>query len=132
MLKLSCIQQSFLLIINQKQMIMLNKKASKKKNLWKYGIVLPLLVAVMLPLQVTVAAQEKSSLIAKKCIETTIEKTFFPTDSDKQLNEDLQLYSKAYKIEVSLSGIKRNKKGNIKHIIATARDLNNIIAPLKY
>jgi hypothetical protein len=31
-------------IINQKRIIMLNKNQSKKKNLWKYALVVPALV----------------------------------------------------------------------------------------
>src|SRR5690606_40422627 len=45
----------------KKRIIMLNKNQSKQRNVWKYGVVLPLLVLFMIQFQTKVVAQEKES-----------------------------------------------------------------------
>lgn len=45
----------------KKRIIMLNKNQSKQKNVWKYTVVLPLLVLFMIQFQTQVVAQEKEN-----------------------------------------------------------------------
>src|SRR5690606_2393718 len=45
----------------KKRIMMLNKNQSKQKNVWKYTVVLPLLVLFMIQFQTKVVAQEKES-----------------------------------------------------------------------
>ncbi len=52
---------SFFQPLIKKRIIMLNKNQSKQKNVWKYTVVLPLLVLFMIQFQTTVVAQEKES-----------------------------------------------------------------------
>ncbi|CCG53692.1 Putative antirepressor [Flavobacterium indicum GPTSA100-9 = DSM 17447] len=53
----------------KKRIVMLNKKQTSKKNVWKYGLILPVLVGFMLLFQVKTVAQEvKSKGKSKKTI----------------------------------------------------------------
>ena len=47
----------------KKRIVMLNKNQSKKRNSWKYAIVLPALVAFVIFFQVKVVAQEKTKAL---------------------------------------------------------------------
>ncbi|MEW2921387.1 M56 family metallopeptidase [Muricauda sp. ANG21] len=50
---------SFYNSIIKKRIVMLNKKKSRKSNVWKFGIVLPLLVGFIVSFQTTTVAQVK-------------------------------------------------------------------------
>jgi hypothetical protein len=64
----------------KKRIIMLNKNQSNKRNLWKYALVVPALVAFFMLFQVNVVAQEKVEMERSTAINTT---------SDKETNKDL-------------------------------------------
>jgi hypothetical protein len=64
----------------KKRIIMLNKNQSNKRNLWKYALVVPALVAFFMLFQVNVVAQEKVEMEKSTTINTT---------SDKETNKDL-------------------------------------------
>jgi hypothetical protein len=63
----------------KKRIVMLNKNQSKKRNSWKYALILPALVAFILLFQIEVVAQEKIK-------ETT---TIINESSDKELSTEL-------------------------------------------
>ena len=72
MLKITT-QSSNISIINtfnqssiKKRIIMLNTNQSNRKNIWKFGIILPFVTAFMLLFQVEIIAQEKESKTIKK------------------------------------------------------------------
>ncbi len=56
----------------KKRIIMLNTNQSNRKNIWKFGIILPFVTAFMLLFQVETIAQEKESKTIKKEIKKDI------------------------------------------------------------
>ncbi|CAM4393397.1 M56 family metallopeptidase [Flavobacterium terrigena] len=78
MLKITT-QSSNIAIINtfnqssiKKRIIMLNTNQSNRKNIWKFGIILPFVTAFMLLFQVETIAQEKESKAIKKEIKKDV------------------------------------------------------------
>jgi hypothetical protein len=59
----------------KKRIIMLNKNQSKQRNVWKYAVVLPLLVLFMMQFQTKVVAQEKESKIQENQNTAIVEMT---------------------------------------------------------
>src|SRR5690606_8023757 len=59
----------------KKRIMMLNKNQSKQRNVWKYGVVLPLLVLFMIQFQTKVVAQEKESKPQENQTTTILEMT---------------------------------------------------------
>lgn len=105
----------------KKRIVMLNTDQSKKRNSWKYAIVLPLLTVFMLQFQVETVAQEKSS---KKAIQETNPYEF---KVDKNSTDDyLKLQSEIFKknngIDVKFSKVKRNADKEIVAIKTTYKD----------
>lgn len=100
---------------------MLNTDQSKRRNSWKYAIVLPLLTVFMLQFQVKTVAQEKAS-------DRTIQETNpYEVKVDKNSTDDyLRLQSEIFKknngIEVKFSKIKRNSDKEIVAIKTTYKD----------
>lgn len=109
----------------KKRIVMLNKKQSKRRNSWKYGIVLPALAAFMLLFQVKVVAQEKASEISTSSQEKTkaiitVEKD----NSDAELAESTKAFKQDFDADVIFSDVKRNASGEITAIKVTVKDKN--------
>lgn len=102
---------------------MLNKKQSKKRNSWKYGIVLPALAAFILMFQVKVVAQEKASEIKTSSEEKTkIVITIDKDTSDDELNKSTNVFKDEFEADVTFSNVARNASGEITAIKATVKD----------
>jgi hypothetical protein len=108
----------------KKRIVMLNKQQSKKRNSWKYAIVLPALVAFMLLFQVQVVAQVKEAPETKAVTKTKMKISVEVTKDSK--DEELQAESKIFKEEfdadVNFENIKRNQKNEITAIKVTVKD----------
>ncbi|MFP9114353.1 M56 family metallopeptidase [Flavobacterium sp. RHBU_3] len=93
----------------KKRIVMLNTQPSRRRNSWKYAVVLPALAFFMLAFQVKTVAQEKESQKANlEGMSVTIDKN--------STDEALEVQKKTLKLtgaEVTFSGVKRNKKGEI-------------------
>lgn len=104
---------------------MLNKKQSKRRNSWKYGIVLPALAAFMLMFQVKVVAQEKASEISTSSQEKTKAIiTVDKNDSDADLAESAKAFKQDFEADVTFNDVKRNTAGEITAIKVTVKDKN--------
>lgn len=101
---------------------MLNKKESKKRNLWKYGIVMPVLTVFMLQFQVNVVAQEKAIAPKSKVTTSAISADIPPNITDEELNLGIKALAAEYGITIKFSGIKRDQNGNIIYLAAVAKD----------
>lgn len=102
---------------------MLNKNQSRRRNVLKYGIVLPAVAAFMLYYQVEIVAQEKQV----PSTETHVASATYSEDSNAKINAfaimpsttDAELKSyekilkKQYSMEMKFSNIIRNKKKEI-------------------
>lgn len=91
---------------------MLNTNQSSTKNVWKYAVVFPLLVAFMLFFQVETVAQMKES---SQNSQATVVAVGFVTDknaTDAEMKSDSEELKKQG-IDYIFSKVKRNKKGEI-------------------
>ena len=101
----------------KKRIVMLNKNQSKKRNLWKFAFILPVVVAFVLLFQVKVVAQEKANKKEenKAVIDSAV---LVGTMTDKnateaEMKEDSRILKEQHGIDFTFSKIKRNSKGEI-------------------
>jgi hypothetical protein len=92
---------------------MLHTNQSHKRNAWKYGIILPLLVGFMLLFQIETVAQVKEITISKSVANQIIEFVIDKNTTDAQIKEKTDLLKKEYGIDLKISKIKRNTKNEI-------------------
>ncbi len=115
----------------KKRIVMLNKNQSRKRNSWKYAVILPALVAFMLLFQVRVIAQEKESdtVAADKKVEVRVLRE--PRSEvvvDKRTSDtELKAFAERMKqegVSLKFSKVKRNNTGEITRIKAEFKDKN--------
>ena len=89
---------------------MLNKNQSKKRNSWKYYVVIPALAAFVLLFQVEVIAKEKPQLIKKGTsdIEAVDVYKIKKSSTDADLKEIKEKLKSIHNIDFEASEIKRN------------------------
>ena len=119
----------------KKRIVMLNKNQSHRKKLWKYSLILPLLVGFVLLFQIETIAQVKETeeintqdnIISSN---TRIESKITKNSTDKDL-EDLKLALQGtLGITMKFENIKRNKKNEIiriKVIATTDKSYKSVI-----
>jgi hypothetical protein len=107
----------------KKRIVMLNKKQSKRRNSWKYAIILPALAAFMLAFQVKVVAQEKATTISTASDEKTKVSVSIEKDAtDKELAEEVKIFKDEFDADITFSNIKRNASGEITSIKVNVKD----------
>jgi len=117
----------------KKRIVMLNKNQSRKRNSWKYYVVIPALTAFVLLFQVEVIAKEKQESIKKVSPEN--EAAVSKEDPNAihvykikkgTTNEELEIITKNLKknhdLDLTVSDLKRNSDNDITSIKA---DLKN-------
>ena len=98
---------------------MLNTNQSKKRNLWKFAFILPVVVAFVLLFQVKVVAQEKANKKEEnKAVIDSVKAVLVGTMTDKnatetEMKEDSRILKEQHGIDYTFSKIKRNSKGEI-------------------
>jgi len=100
----------------KKRIVMLNKTQSKKRNSWKYAVVIPALVAFVALFQIEVVAQETTAEIRKAANQKEeIVDSFIinKNTSDKELLEKLGQLKTNYGINAKISKVKRNSANEI-------------------
>lgn len=103
----------------KKRIIMLNTNQSRKTNVWKYATILPLLVGFMLLFQIeTVAQVKENSKVAAYAVEVDYSSVLTKESSDKDLR-GIEKYFTDEKHKLTISNVKRNKKGEIIEIKLT-------------
>jgi beta-lactamase regulating signal transducer with metallopeptidase domain len=93
----------------KKRIVMLHTKQSHKRNAWKYGIILPLLVGFMLLFQIETVAQVKevdTNEITK--IEEKVSVIITPKMSNKNLKQIEKIFSDS-DLTLKISNLKRDK-----------------------
>jgi hypothetical protein len=115
----------------KKRIIMLNQNQSRKRNLWKYTIVIPSLTAFIFLFQVNVEARSKVSKTTNTAIAVTNKKDgdpivgayiFDKISSDKELKENSSEIKSKYNIDLKFTNVKRNAKGEIIAIKISFKD----------
>jgi len=96
----------------KKRIIMLNKNQSKKRNLVKYCVVVPVLAAFVLLFQVEVIAKEKQQVTKVKVNSGEIESVHVykinKNSTDAELNKIKESLKKEHNIDFEISDVKRN------------------------
>ncbi len=120
MLKVST-QASNISIVNtfnqssiKKRIIMLNSNQSNRKNIWKFGIILPFVTAFMLLFQIETIAQEKFIKEAKTNYGLTT--SFSSIVTKNTTDKDLEVLEKMFSNEdqtLTISNVKRDKNNEI-------------------
>ncbi|MHA3788349.1 M56 family metallopeptidase [Flavobacterium hauense] len=133
----------------KKRIIMLNKQQSKKRNFWKFAVVLPALAAFIYLYQVEVIAKEKKQLVERSITvipeNTTLQTndiavgselsyplaTVFVVDKDMTeatMKQRKQMYKDLFDADVYFENIKRNKNNEIFEIKVSVKDKKHIKA----
>jgi len=102
----------------KKRIVMLNKNQSKKRNSWKYYVVIPALATFVLLFQVEVIAKEKPQT-AKEISEKTKSVDVYKikrNSTDAELKEIKEKLKSIHNIDFEASEIKRDAKNNLTSI----------------
>jgi hypothetical protein len=114
----------------KKRIIMLNKNQSNKRNLWKYAIVVPALVAFFMLFQVNVVAQEKAKETALNNFEMKfgmkVELLITSNSTEKELNAEKDFFKEEYNLEMNFSEITTNKNNELIAIKVELKDKDGI------
>lgn len=99
----------------KKRIVMLNKKQSRKRNSWKYAVILPALTAFILLFQVRTIAQEKAASTFES---GSVEKTKIAIEVNKDskeadLQKETQVFKDKFDTDVAISNVTRNTKSEI-------------------
>jgi hypothetical protein len=110
----------------KKRIIMLNKNQSNKKNLWKYAIVVPALVAFFMLFQVNVVAQEKSKETTLNTTGMKVELHITSNSTEKELNAEKDFFKEEYNLEMNFSEITTDKNNELIAIKVELKDKEGI------
>lgn len=108
----------------KKRIVMLNTNQSKKRNSWKYAIVLPLLTIFMLQFQVETIAQEKEDGKVQEQQTSNYEVRVDKNSTDDYLKAQSKIFKNNHGIDLKFSKIKRNSDKEIVAIKTTYKDKN--------
>ncbi|MEZ0007295.1 hypothetical protein ABH942_002674 [Flavobacterium sp. 28YEA47A] len=106
----------------KKRIVMLNTDQSKKRNSWKYAIVLPLLTIFMLQFQVETVAQEKEDEQVQAQQRNNYEVRVDKNSTDDYLKAQSKIFKNNHGIDLKFSRIKRNSDKEIIAIKTTYKD----------
>lgn len=110
----------------KKRIVMINKNQSNKRNIWKYSLILPVVIAFVFLFQIKVVAQEKliklqdGSEISSKTREV-VEMNWNKNSPIEEFENDAK-EAKKIGLDFTFSDIKRNKKNEITHITISYQD----------
>ncbi|MDQ6472970.1 M56 family metallopeptidase [Flavobacterium sp. LHD-80] len=103
----------------KKRIVMLNKNQSRKRNSWKYYVVIPALAAFVLLFQVEVIAKERQQTsrneVSKEVTSAEIYK-ITKTTTDQELKEIAEKLKKNHDFDTTISDVERNSSNEITSI----------------
>ncbi|AWA30721.1 peptidase M56 [Flavobacterium magnum] len=94
----------------KKRIVMLNKKQSRKVNLWKYSFVLPVLVMFMLQFQVQVVAQQKDPVFPERI---QVQGPFNSFTTEKELMQLSDMLLKQYQAGLQIIALNTDAKNQL-------------------
>ncbi len=98
----------------KKRIVMLNKNQSKKRNSWKFCVVVPALVAFVLLFQIETIAHEKPQLVTVKSNTEGIDVfQITKTTTDEEFNQKVKTLKENFDITASFSDLERNSKNEL-------------------
>ena len=98
----------------KKRIVMLNKNQSKKRNSWKFCVVIPALVAFVLLFQIETVAHEKPQLVTVKSNTEGIDVfQITKTTTDEEFNQKVKTLKENFDITASFSDLERNSKNEL-------------------
>ena len=102
----------------KKRIIMLNKKQSKKRNSWKFYVIIPALVAFVLLFQVEVIAKERQQILKENSGEIASVDIYKvkKNSTDAELKEIKEKLKAIHNIDFEASDIKRNAESDLTSI----------------
>jgi len=98
----------------KKRIVMLNKNQSNKRSIWKYTLILPIVIAFVFLFQIKVVAQEKETN------RSIVDFTWTKNSSDQEFREDAKNATKIIKFD--FAKIERNEKNEITSITISFKD----------
>jgi hypothetical protein len=110
----------------KKRIIMLNKNQSNKRNLYKYALVVPALVAFFMLFQVNVVAQEKAKETTLNITGMKVELQITSNSTEKELNAEKDFFKEEYNLEMNFSGITTDKNNELIAIKVELKDKEGI------
>ncbi|SHH56439.1 M56 family metallopeptidase [Flavobacterium defluvii] len=102
----------------KKRIVMLNKNQSKRRNSWKYYVVIPALAAFVLLFQIKVVAKEKQQTlkeIPEKIKSVDVYKVK-KSSTDAELEKIKENLKKYHNVDFEVSDVKRNSDNNLTSI----------------
>ncbi|WP_163407041.1 M56 family metallopeptidase [Flavobacterium ajazii] len=98
----------------KKRIVMLNKNQSKRRNSWKYYVVLPALVAFVFLFQIKIIAQEKKEIqeISEPPASVDVYK-IKNTTTDEELKEIKDKLKQNHNVDIAISKVKRNSNNQL-------------------
>ena len=107
----------------KKRIVMLNTNPSRKRNAWKYSVIIPALVAFFIMYQVKTVAQVKESKFITEIQDVNrVEFIIDKNTTDNQIKEETDLLKKEHDVTVKVSKVKRNSKNEIKALEIKFKD----------
>jgi hypothetical protein len=98
----------------KKRIIMLNSNQSNRKNIWKFGIILPFVTAFMLLFQIKTIAQEK--FVEEDTNKYSFSSGFSSIVNKDKTDKDLEVLEKMFSNEdqtLTISNVQRNESNEI-------------------
>jgi len=111
----------------KKRIVMLNKNQSKKRNSWKFCVVVPALVAFVLLFQVETIAHEKPQIVTANNNSEGIDVfKITKTTTDEEFNQKVKTLKESFDITASFSNLERNSKNELIAITVELKKGNEI------
>ncbi|TDP02880.1 M56 family metallopeptidase [Flavobacterium sp. 245] len=103
----------------KKRIVMLNKNQSRKRNSWKYYVVIPALVSFVLLFQIEVIAKERQQASRNEVSKTGNSVDVYKISkkvTDQELKEIAENLKKKHDVKASISDVERNSNNELTSI----------------
>ena len=118
------ITNNFYQSLIKKRIVMLNTNQSQQRNVWKYSIILPVLIGFVMLFQIKTIAQEKigNTVLSQTNPKEEVRLVIDKNTSDADLKREAQRLRENYGVTLKYSKIKRNENGEITGIKVEFKD----------
>ncbi|GAA4028573.1 hypothetical protein GCM10022386_10280 [Flavobacterium cheonhonense] len=118
------ITNNFYQSLIKKRIVMLNTNQSQQRNVWKYSIILPVLIGFVMLFQIKTIAQEKmgNTVLSQTNPKEEVRLVIDKNTSDADLKREAQRLKEKHGVTLKYSKIKRNENGEITGIKVEFKD----------
>lgn len=117
------ITNNFYQSLIKKRIVMLNTNQSQQRNVWKYSIILPVLIGFVMLFQIKTIAQEKiGNTVLSQTNPKEVRLVIDKNTSDADLKREAQRLKEKHGVTLKYSKIKRNENGEITGIKVEFKD----------